>query len=65
MFRVDRLKAVLVDSQSAREAPEDEFEGYLSVIILDLNMTSLRQQNLLMCSEWYVSYRINAQVIEC
>ncbi|KAG9941433.1 hypothetical protein KCU85_g9589, partial [Aureobasidium melanogenum] len=35
----------------AREAPEDEFEGYLSVIILDLNMTSLRQQNLLMCSE--------------
>ncbi|KAI4723919.1 hypothetical protein E4T49_08340 [Aureobasidium sp. EXF-10728] len=32
----------------AREAPEDEFEGYLSMIIMDLNMSTLRQQNMLM-----------------
>ncbi|KAK6006186.1 hypothetical protein QM012_006596 [Aureobasidium pullulans] len=35
----------------AREAPEDEFEGYLSVVIIELNMSSLRQQNMLMCNE--------------
>ncbi|KAI4715534.1 hypothetical protein E4T48_08277 [Aureobasidium sp. EXF-10727] len=35
----------------AREAPEDEFEGYLSMIIMDLNMSTLRQQNMLMCNE--------------
>ncbi|KAI5200757.1 hypothetical protein E4T39_05605 [Aureobasidium subglaciale] len=36
----------------ARDAPEDEFEGYLSMIIVELNMTTLRQQNMLMCNEW-------------
>lgn len=39
---------------SAREEPEDEFEGYLSMIIMELNMTTLRQQNMLMCNEWFV-----------
>ncbi|KEQ96193.1 hypothetical protein AUEXF2481DRAFT_4437 [Aureobasidium subglaciale EXF-2481] len=35
----------------ARERPGDEFEGYLSMIIVELNMTTLRQQNMLMCNE--------------
>ena len=39
---------------SAREEPEDEFEGYLSMVIMELNMTTLRQQNMLMCNEWFV-----------
>ncbi|KAG9915377.1 hypothetical protein KCV05_g12734, partial [Aureobasidium melanogenum] len=50
----------------AREAPEDEFEGYLSVIILDLNMTSLRQQNMLMCNECCgIPLYANSTVAKC
>jgi hypothetical protein len=40
--------------RSAREESEDEFEGYLSMIIMELNMTTLRRQNMLMCNEWSV-----------
>jgi hypothetical protein len=48
------LYAVLANFCSAREAPEDEFEGYLSMIIMELNISTLRQQNMLMCNEWFV-----------
>jgi hypothetical protein len=51
---VTRLKVILADMCSAREVPEDEFEGYLSMIITELNMSTLRQQNMLMCNEWFV-----------
>jgi hypothetical protein len=49
------LYAVLANFCSAREAPGDEFEGYLSMIITELNISTLRQQNMLMCNEWFVS----------
>lgn len=42
------------EEHSARESPEDMFEGYLSVIITGINMTALRRQNMLMCNEWFV-----------
>lgn len=28
--------------------------GYLSVIIMELNITSLHRRNMLMCTEWYI-----------
>jgi hypothetical protein len=55
MSRISHFDAVLANIYSAREAPEDEFEGYLSMIITELNMSTLRQQNMLMCNEWFVS----------
>jgi hypothetical protein len=54
MLRVTRIEGALADICSAREAPEEEFEGYLSIIITELNMSTLRQQNMLMCNEWFV-----------
>jgi hypothetical protein len=53
MLSVTRIEETLTDVCSAREAPEDEFEGYLSMIITELNMSTLRQQNMLMCNEWF------------
>jgi hypothetical protein len=54
MLRTIHLCAVLANSYSAREVPEDEFEGYLSMVITELNISTLRQQNMLMCNEWFV-----------
>jgi len=54
MSRATRLDAVLANVYSARETPEEEFEGYLSMIIMELNISTLRQQNMLMCNEWSV-----------
>lgn len=54
MLRPTHLDAVLTDICSARKTPEEEFEGYLSIIITELNVSTLRQQNMLMCNEWFV-----------
>jgi hypothetical protein len=43
---------VLTNICSAREEPGNEFEGYLSMVIMELNISTLRQQNMLMCNEW-------------
>jgi hypothetical protein len=54
-------KTRLTQYQSAREVSEDKFDGYLSMLIMDLNISTLRQQNMLMCNEWSDS---NSTVIQ-
>ncbi|TIA19430.1 hypothetical protein D6C80_02931 [Aureobasidium pullulans] len=50
----------------ARKNPGETFEGYLSMIIMDLNMTTLRQQNMLMCNECCgIPIYANAKVAKC
>ncbi|TIA63010.1 hypothetical protein D6C77_02415 [Aureobasidium pullulans] len=50
----------------ARENPGEIFEGYLSMMIMDLNMTTLRQQNMLMCNECCgIPIYANAKVAKC
>lgn len=63
MLRATHLDAVLADICSARETPEEEFEGYLSTIITELNITTLRQQNMLMCNEWFVMNNLSVRAL--
>jgi len=54
MSKATCLITILANAYSARETPEEEFEGYLSMVIMELNISTLRQQNMLMCNEWFV-----------
>lgn len=59
MLRATPVDAFLANTLSARETPEEEFEGYLSMVIMELNISTLRQQNMLMCNEWFVSNNLS------
>lgn len=63
MSKATRLEAVLANIHSARETPEEEFEGYLSMIIMEINISTLRQQNMLMCNEWFVTNSFSVRLL--
>ena len=37
---------------SVTHSGSENFVGYLSLIILELNITTLHQRNMLLCTEW-------------
>lgn len=42
----------MLTETSARAAPTETFRGYLSVLVVDMNLVTLYKRNMLLCSEW-------------